>query len=137
MCILQVELQERLTHHYQMDTQGIPNRALFLFYNSLSHLISQPLRQQILWLETVVNTLTRFSRLDPNFDPKTDQDLALIQKIIASGMLRKSKTNEDEYKPRTTNRGQIKILPSVQRTFETRDEDISFIHTSEPMYFIE
>jgi hypothetical protein len=120
-----------------MGTQGIPNRALFLFNNSLSHLISQPLRLQISWLETVVNTRTRFSRLDPNFDPKTDQDLALIQKIIASGMLRKSKTNKDEYKPRTTNRGQIKILLSVQRTFETKDEDISFIHTSEPMYFIE
>eukprot|EP00957_Ditylum_brightwellii_P199981 15244825-Ditylum_brightwellii.AAC.1 len=120
-----------------MGTQGIPSRALFLFNNSLSHLISQPLCPQISWLATVVNTHTRFNRLDLNFDSKTDQDLALIQKIIAIGMLHKSKPSEDEYKPCTTNRGQIKTLLSVHCTFETTDEDISFIHTSEPLYFTE
>eukprot|EP00957_Ditylum_brightwellii_P212030 15366881-Ditylum_brightwellii.AAC.1 len=138
MCMLQVELQEQLTHHCQMGTQGIPSRPLFLFNTSFAHLIFQPLCPQISWLEMVVNTWTHFSRLDPNFDPKTDQELALIQKITASGMLHRSnKLNEDKYKLHTTNRGQIKTLLSVQHTFETTYEDILFIHASEPMHFNE
>eukprot|EP00957_Ditylum_brightwellii_P094099 7164187-Ditylum_brightwellii.AAC.1 len=55
MSILQQELHKRITLHYLQGNQDIPHFGRFLFNDSLGHLITQPLRHQMQWLDTMAS----------------------------------------------------------------------------------
>eukprot|EP00957_Ditylum_brightwellii_P009877 745401-Ditylum_brightwellii.AAC.1 len=107
------KLQSQIVHHYLLGSDNLPIRCQFLYYQTLSSILSSMLRHRLSWLQTVVHSRLCFHLLHPNFSTNDDEDLILLDKIIKNRLRNRQKQSRKEPRLCTQVEGQTKQLFTV------------------------